>query len=285
VKYIATLRAQLDSIAVGFVAALPGIAIALVILLITWIIARFAARIADVIVGRSDMRLSLKALLDAVVRAAIWIVGVMLAAIVVMPSLTPASLFAGIGIAALAVGFAFHGILENFLAGVLIMVRREMQIGDVIVCGDVCGRVELITVRESHIRALTNELIIIPNSILFKHPVSILTDEDVRRHELEVSVANSTDLDRAADVIRRAVEKVASINSTHGVEVLAHRFGDGAVAFLVRWWSASTPKASNESRDQTVRAIKRALDVAGIDMTGSFPAKGLGRSTLPNRSA
>lgn len=279
-EYIATLRAQLDSMAVGFVAALPGMAIALVILLITWVITRFAARIADIIVGRSDMRLSLKALLDGLVRLVVWMVGVLLAAVVVMPSLTPASLFVGVGIAALAIGFAFHGIFENFLAGVLILVRRKMQVGDVIVCGDVCGRIELITVRETHIRALTNELIIIPNAILFRQPISILTDEDVRRHELEVSVAHDTDLERAADVIRRAVEKVPSIDHSRSVEVLAHTFGDGAISFLVRWWSASTPKASNESRDQTVRAVKRALDVAGIDMRGSAPAQAARKSRV-----
>ena len=262
--YIATLRAQLDSMAVGFVAALPNIAIALVILLITWVTARFAARIADVLVGRGDIRLSLKALLDATVRLVIWMFGIMLAAVVVMPSLTPASVFAGFGIAIVAIAFAFHGIFENFFAGILILVRRKMQIGDVILCGDVHGRVELITLRESHVRTLSNDLTIVPNAMLFKLPVVIQTDDDLRRQEVDISVAASTDLDRAADVIRRAVEKLGSVDQSRGVEVLAHAFAAGSVAFLVRWWSGSSPKASSESRDQVVRAIKRALDTAGI---------------------
>ncbi len=64
----------------------------------------------------------------------IWLVGLMVAATVMMPGLTPASLIAGLGIGAVAIGFAFQDIFENFLAGVLIMLREKMRIGDVIEC-------------------------------------------------------------------------------------------------------------------------------------------------------
>lgn len=265
-NYIATLRAQLEQMAVGFVAALPSLAIALVILLLTWVIARFAVRIADLLVGRTDIRPSLKALLDTLVRLAIWIFGIMLAAVVVMPSLTPASLFAGLGIGAVAIGFAFQDIFENFLAGVLIMIRKKMRIGDIIECEGINGKVELITLRESHIRSLSNELTIVPNAMLFKNPVKILTDDDLRRHELVVGVSYDADLDRAADVIRRAMEKIAVIEHSRGIDIFAQEFNASSVDFLVRWWAGSTPKAGWESKDRAVRAIKRALDDAGIEI-------------------
>lgn len=265
-NYVATLRAQLEQMAVGFVAALPSLVIALVILLVTWVIARFAVRIADLLVVRSDIRPSLKALLDTLVRLAIWIIGIMLAAVVVMPSLTPASLFAGLGIGAVAIGFAFQDIFENFLAGVLIMIRKKMQIGDIIECEGIKGKVEVITLRESHVRSLSNELTIVPNAMLFKNPVKILTDSDLRRHELVVGVSYDADLDRAANVIRRAMEKLDVIDGSRGIDVFAQEFNASSVDFLVRWWAGSTPRAGRESKDQAVRAIKRALDEAGIEI-------------------
>lgn len=264
--YIATLRVQLEQMALGFVAALPSLAIALVILLVTWVVARFAVRIADLLVGRSEIRPSLKALLDTLVKLGIWIFGILLAAIVVMPGLTPASLFAGLGIGAVAIGFAFQDIFENFLAGVLIMIRRHMQIGDIIECEGIGGRVEVITLRETHIRSLSNELTIVPNAMLFKNPVKILTDGDLRRHELVVGVSYDTDLDRTANVIRRTMEKLAVIDRSHGVDVFAQEFNASSIDFLVRWWAGSTPRAGRDSRDQAVRAIKRALDDAGIEI-------------------
>ena len=86
-------------------------------------------------------------------------------------------MIAGLGIGALAIGFAFQDIFENFLAGVLIMLREKMRIGDMIEVEGMLGKVEKITLRETYIRQLSNELTIMPNSMLFKNAVKILTDE------------------------------------------------------------------------------------------------------------
>lgn len=273
-NYIAALQAQLERMAVGFVATLPAMAIALVILLATWIVARLAPRIADLMSDRTEIRHSLKAVLDTLMRVGIWLAGIMLAAVVVMPGLTPASLLGAIGVVAVAVGLAFHGIFENFLAGVLLMVRKKMQIGDVVECIGICGRVETMTLRETHIRSLHNGLTIMPNAVLFKNPVQIITDDEMRRHEIGMSVGYGTDLDRAADVIRRAVIKVPLIDQARGVEVLAEGLSGEAVDLLVRWWAGSSPNSATDSRDQVVRAIKRALDDAGIAPMTAQAAQG-----------
>ena len=265
-NYVATLRAQVEDMATGVVQALPSLAIALFILFVTLVIARFARRLADLLVGRVDLRPSLKALIDTLVKLGIWIIGIMMALIVVMPGLTPASLVAGLGIGAVAIGFAFQDIFENFLAGILIMIREKMRIGDVIECESLYGRVEYITLRETHIRALSGELTIVPNSMLFKNPVKILTDEETRRHQVIVGVSYDTDLDRASEVIRRAAVKVLDVDQKKAIDVFATEFNSSSVDFLVRWWGGSTPREGWESKDRMVRAIKRALDDAGIEI-------------------
>jgi len=266
VDTVATLRDQLVGMGEGFVRALPGLAIALVVLLITWIVARFAARIADLLIGKTDVRPSLKNLIDTLVRLVIWIIGIMIAAIVVMPGLTPASLFAGLGIGAVAIGFAFQDIFENFMAGVLIMLREKMRIGDIIECEGIVGKVEHITLRETHVRKLSGEVTLVPNSMLFKNPVEILTDEVKRRHEVVVGVSYDTNLDHAADVIRRAVEGVEEVDSEKTLDIFAQEFNASSVDFLVRWWAGSTPRSGWESKDKVVRAIKAGLDDAGIEI-------------------
>ena len=265
-NYIGTLRDQLQNMATGFIEALPSIAIALIILFVTWIVARFAVRISDMIVGRTEIRASLKNLIDTLVKLGIWLIGLFIAAVVVMPDLTPASLLAGLGIGAVAIGFAFQDIFENFLAGVLIMVREKMRIGDIIECEGITGKVEHITLRETHVRKLSGELTVVPNSILFKNPVEIFTDVDQRRHEVVVGVSYDTQLDHAADVIRRAVEDVDDVLASKGVDIFAQEFNSSSVDFLVRWWAGSTPRAGWESKDKVVRAIKAALDEASIEI-------------------
>ena len=265
-NYIKTLRDQLQDMGEGFVESLPSLAIAIFIVFLTRIVARFGARISDMIVGRTELRASLKTLIDTLVKLGVWLAGLFIAAIVVMPGLTAASLLAGLGIGAVAIGFAFQDIFENFLAGVLIMLREKMRIGDVIECEGITGKVEHITLRETHVRKLSGELTVVPNSILFKNPVEILTDDSQRRHEVVVGVSYDTQLDRAAEVIRQAVEDVEDVLASKGIDIFAQEFNSSSVDFLVRWWAGSTPRDGWESKDKVVRAVKAALDEAGIEI-------------------
>lgn len=266
VDTFATLQDQLVDMGEGMIRALPNLAIALVIIIITWLLAKFAVRIADRIIGKTEMRPSLKNLIDTLVKLAIWIVGFMIALTVVMPGLTPASMIAGLGIGAVAIGFAFQDIFENFLAGVLIMLREKMRIGDVIECDGITGKVEHITLRETYVRKLSGEVTLVPNSMLFKNPVEILTDVTERRHEVLAGVSYDTDLDHAAKIIRKAVESVDAVITEKGIDVFACEFNSSSVDFRVRWWAGSKPRDMHESRDAVIRSIKRALDDAGIEI-------------------
>lgn len=261
-----TLTDQLNKMGNEFVRALPSMAIALVILIVTSIVAKFTVKIADTLIGKTDLRPSLRNLIETLVRLGTWIIGLMIAAIVIFPGMTVGSLIAGLGIGAVAIGFAFQDIFENFLAGVLIMVREKMRIGDVIECEGIVGKVEHVTLRETHIRKLSGEVTVVPNSVLFKNPVEILTDKDQRRHDVVIGVSYDSDLDEAADVIRKAVSAVEEVDTDKGLDIFAQEFNSSSVDFLVRWWSGSTPRSGWESKDKVVRAIKRGLDDAGIEI-------------------
>ncbi|WP_324743502.1 mechanosensitive ion channel family protein [Tsuneonella sp. CC-YZS046] len=267
--YLKTVQKQVDLIVDGFFAMLPSLVIALLVLMITWALARFAVRIADRITRRTSLRADLKQLLDTLVRLAIWIFGLLIAATVVMPGLTPASLVAGLGIGAVAIGFAFQDILENFLAGVLIMLRDKMQIGDLIEAQGILGRVEKITLRETHIRQLTNELTILPNSMIFKNPVKIITDEATRRDEITFGVAVETDLRKAETVIRKVLDGLPAISRDRPVEVYAVNFASGAVNFVVRWWADTRANDFARVKSDVIMGIQQAFDEAGVDMPSS----------------
>lgn len=260
------LAKQLWGMWAGFVALVPNMVIALVILLITWVVSRIARRIVDRVTGKASIRESLKQLIHTVVSIGVWVIGLVIAATVVLPGLTPASLVAGLGIGTIAIGFAFQDFFQNFLAGILIMVRKKMRIGDIIECEGIIGRVEHVSLRETHVRKLSNELTIVPNSTLFKNPVEILTDGAQRRHEIVVGVSYDTDLEQARDVIRAAMEGIDIIDQDRRIDIFAREFNSSSIDFLVRWWAGSKPYDMHDSRDRVVRAIKTALDKAGIEI-------------------
>ena len=272
---VSILIERVQDMVAGFIRTVPQLALALVVLLITWGIANLARSIVRRIAARAGVRPSLGALFVTLAGIAVWIFGVLVALAVLLPGVTAGSLLAVVGFGSIAVGFAFKDIFENFLAGILIMMRRKMRIGDHIECEGVEGRIEQITLRETYLRRLDQQLTIVPNAYLFTNPVRIITDADLRRHDLVVGVAYGTDLDQAADVIMTAVRGLELVNRAKPVEVFAREFSDSSIDFTVRWWSGSKQVEMHKSRDQVVRAIKRALDDAEIvipfpQLTASF---------------
>ena len=257
---------RIQEMIAGFVRMLPQLAIALFVLSVTWGVASLVRKAVHRITSRTRMRPSLVALFVTMSGIFVWIFGILVALAVILPGVTAGSLLAVLGLGSVAVGFAFKDIFENFLAGILIMLRKKMRIGDMIECEGVEGRVEQITLRETYLRLLSAELTIVPNSFLFKNPVRIVTDAKMRRHEIVVGVAYATDLDEAAAVIEQAVRPLPEVDQKRGVEVYAREFNDSSIDFTVRWWSGSKPIDMHRSRDSAIRAIKRALDEAGIEI-------------------
>lgn len=268
------LMDQLRSIARSSIEILPQIAVALLVILVTWGLARLGRYVLGKVMARTRLRESLKSLFSLLASIAIWTLGIMIAAVILFPGLTPGSILAGLGIGSVAIGFAFKDVFENFLAGIIILFRREMRIGDHIACEGIEGKVAQIAIRESHIRQTDGQLVIVPNSVLFKNPLIVRTDQDVRRVTVICGVAYDVDVDEARGVIESAVETCETVvHDGRPVQVFAQEFASSSINFEVTWWTGSTPVEVRRSRDEVVSAVKRALDDAGIEIP--FPYRTL----------
>ncbi|WP_100640335.1 mechanosensitive ion channel family protein [Marinobacter salexigens] len=268
------LIAQVMDIARGAVEILPQLLISLVILIFTYALAKLARHIVKSILKRTSLRKSLVELLVLFASLTTWLIGLMIAAIIAFPDLTPTKMLAGLGIGSVAIGFAFKDIFENFLAGIIILVRREMRIGDFVACEGYEGKVEAILVRETHIRETDGELVILPNSMLFKNPLIIRTALEERRTTIICGVGYGENVDEARSVIKQAVTGCKTvISDSRPVQIFAQEFGDSSINFEVSWWTGSRPLDIRESRDEVIATIKSALDKAGIEIP--FPHRTL----------
>lgn len=270
-NYFVVLQTQLQGMARAAIALLPSIIIAIVVLTIAWLVARFATSIVHRITGRTRLRSDLKDLLETLVRVAVWVVGFLLAATIVIPGFTFGGMVAGLGIGAVAIGFAFQDIFKNFLAGVLIMLREKMRIGDQILCEDIRGKVEHISLRETHVRQLSGELTIVPNSMLFEKPVQIVTDQPLRRDDILVPIDFGDNIEAAREAIAAALNGVAKIATERPVQVFAKDFdaGAGVTILLVRYWTDAIANNNTEVRSDAMLAIIAGLTNAGIALPSS----------------
>lgn len=272
-NFFSPLYEKFESMWVGFVKLLPMLAIAVFAIILTWFFAKLLSGLLRKSLSKSKIRKSLCELFVTLFKVLIWTFGILIAVTIVFPSLTAGKLLAALGLGSVAVGLAFKDIFENFFAGILIMLRKPMRIGDFIECEGIQGKVELISVRETYLRRTDGQLVLVPNSFLFKNPLLILTDLELRRFDIVVGVAYGEDVAKAQTVIMRAVKSLDKINYDKPVEVYAREFNSSSIDFTVRWWAESTPLGMHESRDQMVTAIKEALDKENIEIP--FPYRTL----------
>lgn len=256
-----------------FLAHVPLLVAGLILLAATAVVAGLFDRVSSRLLGKVDLRNSLKELISRVIYLGIWIVGLLVVAMVVFPGITPARALTTLGLGSIAIGFAFKDIFENFFAGILLLWRFPFENGDFIECDGILGKVEDVTVRNTLIRKTSGELVVVPNGKLFKNPVDVLTNLPHRRVTVICGVAYDEDVDEARDVIEQAVKDCSSVKTSEPVEIFAQEFADSSINFEVTWWTDPEPLGIRSSRDQVVAAVKRALDEAGIEIP--FPYRTL----------
>lgn len=270
----APLIDQLRDIAAGFWEVLPQLVLAVVFLLVVWLLVAIVTRILPRVLRGARMRRALIEVLMMLTATGVWFFGILIAVTIAFPSITPGKALTALGIGSVAIGFAFKDVFENFLAGVLLLIREPFSLGDYIECEDIEGQVEEITIRDTHIRQTDGQLVVMPNAMLFKEPVIIRTAQDLRRTTIICGVAYGENVDEARAVITDAVKAVDSVrNDVKDVQIFAQAFGASSIDFEVTWWTGSRPVDIRTSRDQVVAAVKGALDEAGIEIP--FPYRTL----------
>ncbi|MDF1740056.1 MAG: mechanosensitive ion channel family protein [Verrucomicrobiales bacterium] len=269
-----TLQDTVGSVWATFIERLPFIVAGIVVLIATAIVVSIFTRLLNKFLRRNEsMRDSLRDLLGRLASIALWFVGLTIAAIVVFPGIDLAKALGGLGLLSVAVGLAFQDIFENFFAGILLLWRFPFEKGDFIECGDVEGKVADIQIRMTLIRKSTGELIIVPNSYLFKNPVEVLTDKPLRRVHITAGVGYGEDVAASTRVIIDALESCESVSTRKPVEVYPSGFGASSVDIDVAWWTDSKPGDVRRSKGEVITSIKVALDEAGIEIP--FPYRTL----------
>ncbi|MBR0648719.1 mechanosensitive ion channel [Roseomonas terrae] len=139
------------------------------------------------------------------------LIAFLIAASVAFPSVSAADRFNLLGIGGVAIGFAFRDVLQNLLAGVLILLTRPFRIGDQISQGGQEGTVEDIWIRATVLRTYDNRRILIPNASLFTDKIEVITAYETWRLQFALTIGNGDDIAKARSVV------VAALRGADGV--------------------------------------------------------------------
>ncbi|MBY0329810.1 MAG: mechanosensitive ion channel family protein [Acetobacteraceae bacterium] len=258
---------RLDDMARATLGLLPGLGFALLVLVLFWLVARAVrAGVGRAVRLRSESH-GLGVVLGRIGAGLTMLLGGLVAAAVAFPSINAADLFGVLGIGGVAIGFAFRDILQNLLAGILLLLTRPFRLGDQIRAGEFEGTVEDIQIRATTIRTYDNRRAVIPNSDLFAGKVLVNTAYDRRRLSIRFGIGNGDDIAEAKRVILEAAQAADGVLPDPAPVVRVAELGDFAVQLELHVWI--DPPQRREARDVVDRVLERgkvALQRAGIDL-------------------
>jgi small-conductance mechanosensitive channel len=269
---VSTAWDKIQSMSNGLIVMLPNILLAVIVFTIFFFAGRALKSLVRRLTRRHRQARSLGLVLGRLSQGIIILVGLFVALSIVIPSFKAGDLVQLLGISGVAIGFAFRDILQNFLAGILILLTEPFEINDQIVFKNFEGTVENIQTRATTIRTYDGRRIVIPNSELFTNAVTVNTAFENRRLEYDVGIGYGDNIDQAKELMLEAVYSVDEVLTDPAPDVLVMELAESTVNIRARWWINPPRRADAlDSRDKVLTAIKKKLTANGIDLP--FPTQ------------
>ena len=236
---------------------------ALVIIVISFIVGKMASGMVQRAAGKAKVDLTLSRFFGKLVYYAVLILGFTFALSKFGIEMTSfAAILAAMGF---AVGMAMSGTLGNFANGVMLLIFRPFDVGDVISAAGVTAKVNAIELFTTTLDTPDNRRIIVPNSAIYGGTIENITHHDERRCDVFVGVDYSADMDKTREVLTKAAEALDEYNvkgEGRGFQVFMIDLGDSSVNWTVRFWTTGADFWT--AKEKLTHAVKQHLDEAGI---------------------
>jgi small-conductance mechanosensitive channel len=207
------------------------------ILSVTLVLARVSAGFINLYSEKAQGVLPSTSIFTNLAYALIFIIGGLITLSSLGVEITP--ILTALGVGGLAVALALQETLSNLFSGLHIIASRQVRPGDyVMLDSGVEGHVTDISWRNTTIRALPNNIVVIPNSKLAS---AVVTNYDLIEKQMsvlvQVGVSYDSDLERVeevtVDVARETMREVEGGVPEHEPFIRYHTFGDSSINFTV----------------------------------------------------
>ncbi|MEJ7747387.1 MAG: mechanosensitive ion channel family protein [Luteimonas sp.] len=206
--------------------------------------------------------------MDGLVRGTVRVVFVLAGLLIALDLLGATALVGAVlgsaGVVGLVLGFAFKDIAENYIAGVLLSLRRPFAPGDHIVVEKNEGKVVALTSRVTILITLDGNHLQLPNALVFKSVLLNYSRNPKRRFDFATVIGSHTSWNDALEL------GIAALASVHGVLAdpapsaqIQELSADGATLRFMAW----IDQRENDllkTRSEAMRLVRRALREAGI---------------------
>jgi len=145
-------------------------------------------------------------------------------------------LLAGLGIMGFIVGFALQETLGNFAAGMMILIYRPYDVGDLIDVVGVFGKVSAMSMVSTTILTVDHQTLVVPNGKIWGGVIKNVTAQEIRRVDMVFGISYSDDIPKTEKILEAILEEHPKVLDDPESMVKLHKLNDSSVDFVVRPW-------------------------------------------------
>ncbi len=162
------------------------------------------------------------------------------------------------GALSVGIGFGLRTVVENFVAGLLLLIERPIKTGDWIIVGPTEGIVKSISVRSTEIETFDRASVIVPNSALIASPVINWTHKNrIARVIVKLSVAPGADARAVERILLKCAQDAEHVMKHPAPSVIFRAIGEVKLDFELRCFVSDT-----DYYLPTLSAVNFAIDAA-----------------------
>ncbi|MDG4947575.1 mechanosensitive ion channel [Actinobacillus equuli subsp. haemolyticus] len=205
---------------------------------VIFIVGKFFARLISKLLGKAALASTKDEMLQSFVSSISYF---LLLLIVVIASLSQlgintSSLVALIGAAGLAIGLSLQNSLQNFAAGVMLLIFKPFRKGDLIETRGMTGTVEQMGLLVLELRTGDNKTVLIPNGKVFSDSIVNYSANDVRRIDFTFDISYESNLKDAKEIVSRILENDTLVLKEPAFVVAVGALSANSVQLVVRPW-------------------------------------------------
>ncbi len=197
-----------------------------------------------------------------IIHKVIMLIGLLVALAALEVNVGP--IMAMVGAAGFVVAFALQGTLSNFASGIMIMLYRPYDIGDVVDVAGIVGTVQSMTLVSTSIMTADNRLMVVPNNSIWGNIITNVTHSNTRRVDLVFGIGYNDNIEQAEQVMKRILSEHPLVLKEPKSAVTVNELADSSVNFNCRPWVKTADYWTVYS--EVTRAVKEEFDKADISI-------------------
>ncbi|MDR2991703.1 MAG: mechanosensitive ion channel [Burkholderiaceae bacterium] len=263
-RRLQALQAKLVEQVLRVLGALPALLIAVAVFVLANLVGGVLARHLNRLRWGSANPF-LNGVIARSVHGVVLLVGALVALDLLGATTLVGALLGSAGVAGVAIGFAFRDIAENYLAGLLLSLRRPFEPGDVVAIGAREGTVTGLNVRAIELTTYDGEYLRLPNALVFKDVIINYSRYPTRRFTFTLGVSLQADLSLARRLGVQAITQTPDVLAEPKPTAFIQQVGSSAVQIDFYGWVNQQRCNRQAVRSDALRRVKAALDAAGME--------------------